>query len=417
MPRPRVDSVLTLARDSVNAQTNRSGNLVSEYTFRKLIRNDFSLLLTGDDNKTKVGRYASLEVDKEEKTFSLVPIAWVPGNSPLRAPFHWIATLDLKGTVSGKGIFDWEERKKVKAGFSLSWVNGIYSFNDVPVPNRRQKPNTSVYRRMHNTLYNQFLSAYDNFGTNLSDSVLNSGNYTEIEKLQEAYLDKVKDFEVKLTEDVWNLKTFYWFKLNVSPVSYDVLSIVSKTDTASFNSPIVKNIYNPSAEISSNVYFIFRKYGSFYGSGWFRLAKKHTLSEIATTSEWHKITSLGDSAFVQVDTKDAYFVDNNNIKMDILPDLGVEFIYLMPESWLNGFTPGINFSYSSLGILSPTDKDGRGEVKTWSIGLIVPLKDKDGKNKVNIVPFFEQKSFVGYDKAKKDFIGVKFSLPFNNLIQ
>jgi hypothetical protein len=418
LTRPQVVTALNVARDSANAQTSRIRNLVSEYTFRKLVRNDFSVLLTGEENKTKVGRYASLEVDKDEKTFSVTPIAFVPGNSPLRSPFHWITTIDLSGSVSGKGIFDWEERKKVKAGFSVAWVNALYRFFPGPVPNRKYKPNVNVYTRLHDNLYNQFVTSYDNFAGNLSDSISNSGNYTDPEKLQEAYLDKLNDMELKLTEDVWNLKIFYWFKLNVTPVSYDVLSLVSKADTASFNSPISKNMYNPSAQFSANGYLAFRRYGSFYGSAWMRFGQKHTLSEIGSTQEWSKVSPLGDSSSVQNDTRDVYVVNDAGLKTKVLPDIGVEFIYLLPEKeWLHGFTPGINFSWSTLGILSPINESGRGKIQTISIGLIIPLKDKEGKSKVNIVPFYEQKKFVDFNKARKDFFGVKFSLPFNNLLE
>jgi hypothetical protein len=53
---------------------------------------------------------------------------------------------------------------------------------------------------------------------------------------------------------------------------------------------------------------------------------------------------------------------------------------LFPETALRGFTPGINITYASLGILSPTAGSGRGEIRKFSIGLI---EDMHGENTVS----------------------------------
>ena len=173
------------------------------------------------------------------------------------------------------------------------------------------------------------------------------------ETLQKAYFEKVSELEEKLTSDIWNRKTFYWFKLNITPISYDLFSIVSKADTASHNSPIGKEVYNPSVEFSANFYRVSKRRITFYLSGWIKGSQKHTLSETGTTSTWNKISTLGDSSFIADDTKDVYFLSNATIAKKFMADYGAEIIMLFPETALRGFTPGINITYASLGSYRP----------------------------------------------------------------
>lgn len=98
-------------------------------------------------------------------------------------------------------------------------------------------------------------------------------------------------------------------------------------------------------------------------SGWIKGSPKHTLSETGTTRTWNKIFTLGDSLFIVDDTTDVYFLSNATIAKKFMADFGAEIIMRFPEPAPRGFTPGINITYASVGILSPTAGSGRGEIR------------------------------------------------------
>src|ERR1700749_988262 len=71
--RDRVVKVLYDIRKQERDSAAKFHTLVSDYTFRNIIKADFSTL-TGLDNTATVGRYGSLNIDKDASTFTFTPI-------------------------------------------------------------------------------------------------------------------------------------------------------------------------------------------------------------------------------------------------------------------------------------------------------------------------------------------------------
>ena len=55
-------------------------------------------------------------------------------------------------------------------------------------------------------------------------------------------------------------------------------------------------------------------------------------------------------------------------------------------------------------------------IETISLGLLFPLKDKDGKSTVNIEPFYQYRQYKEYEKAYENIWGIRFSVPFRNVL-
>jgi hypothetical protein len=401
---------LGTARDTLMSQIKDESRLVSEYSFRKLVRNDFSVLTTGDKNKTTVGRYASLEINEDEQKVNITPFVYIPGNQLLKAPFRSIFSVDLSASINSKKLFNFDDRNTITAGVSYTLVLAGFNFNPLGSNEKNRKPDTIRYHQIYKNVYSSFVKKYDDIKT-INDSLDILGFAGDTTELQKAYLEKVSEYEEKLTKKIWNTKYFLWFKFGLSPLSFDNFDVININDPATFNKPKANSIYNPSLQISINYNSATRKYGSIYLSAFIKAGIKNSLSEITTANEWRNISSLGDSSFVTKDKKDVFVLSSTDIKTKLLPDFGLQAIYLMK---IKDFRFGINLLASWNGIISPTD-NSNSYVNILHTGFIIPIKDKEGENTINIEPYWERKSFVNYNKESKNIGGIKFSIPFQNL--
>lgn len=406
--------VLRDTRDKLTQQTNKAGNLVSNYTFRINVRNDFALLLTGDKNKTTVGRYASLAIDEKEQKVNFTPISFFKGNDLVRSNFNHIHSLDISGSINSSKILDFKDRNQVTVGWSYTLIllAGAQFYGVEQTTRKQRKYDPSVYDRLHKKIYDDFIEQIDSIKS-VADTIDAMESLGDKKSLKKAYLDKVAEYENKLTSDVWNRKNFLWVKITANALSFDNLSIVASDNPSTNIVPIKKNIYNPSLQVSINYSSSSRKYWSYYVNGWVRGAIKHTLSEISTTSEWNQITSYKDSSFVSNDKKDVYVVATNSIKTKVMPEGGGQLILFFPKRKKRN-TAGIDISTSLTGFVSSNERPD-GYVNTTEIGLVIPFGDSEGKSTIIVEPFYQVKSFLNYDKDAVEIWGAKFSLPFQNL--
>ncbi|SKA42700.1 hypothetical protein SAMN04488128_1062 [Chitinophaga eiseniae] len=421
MPKLEFDTILSKTKDSlikgINNSIGKNGKpihrLVSEYTFRRQLQNDFSTLLTGDKSKTTVGQYAAVDFNESEQIVAVTPYALIHQKDPLKGPFKSIFQVDASASTSGNKIFDFKNRFKATLGVSATLLHFAgYRFEPQGSTAPVRKPDSTIYAQLYTNLADDFKQKFRTLATTV-DSIDFKDIAESETTVKKAYIEKVADYETTLTKKVWTSKLLVWSKWSVNFLSFDNLNVIADSDTASYKSPIEKNIYNPSLQGSGSGYWIFSNGWEFYGSLWAKIGIKHTLSEIFTTSEWKKIKPLRDSAIIIDDSKDVYQIKNADIKTKLRPDFGGQFIVFHKISKKSKL--GLDLSYTMASFLSSTE-DNTPWSNAFAVGLIIGLQDKEGNTTVNIEPYYQRKHYLNFDKESRDLGGVKFSIPFTSLM-
>lgn len=379
--------------------------LVSNDTFNDIISKDFASIQTGDKNKSVVGEYAALDINTKEKSFAFAPYVYNRGNVFFSA--------DFTGKLSNdESFFNWKNRSNVKIDVNVTWLFKSWK-------NFKEKKPDSVYADLYGKIYDKVdkkiklkkQSQADNKETpptyesqlQLDDLTLNTPvTYSKIDSLTKY----VKKYEAILAGQTWTSKTMFWTKFNLIPLSNDNFYYLIKSDSATFSNPSKKSINMFSLQGSINGYRESKNY-ILYGSFYIKGTRKHSLSEIYETKQWNKIRSLGESNFISEESKNVYELDEDRFSRLFLFDYGIHLITIFKK--LNF---GIEVKYDNTKFIKPNTSNDASYIDAFALGVVIPLKDKDGKTSINIIPFYEHKQYVGYEKISENIAGIKFSVPF-----
>ncbi|PTT72456.1 hypothetical protein, partial [Chryseobacterium sp. HMWF001] len=78
------------------------------------------------------------------------------------------------------------------------------------------------------------------------------------------------------------------------------------------------------------------------------------------------------------------------------------------------FNIGLELKYDYVKFIKPNTTNDVSNIDNFSAGIVLPFKDKTGTPSINIIPFYQYRQYIGYEKASENIVGVKFSLPFGN---
>lgn len=407
----KADSIIDRTNQQLKEDIKDEDALVSEYTFRNLVKNDFSRIITGDKNKTAVGRYAALDLNTEDKRFTFVPITYSLGNNSLLAPFRHVVSLEISGALSSKNSFNFKDRNSITSGVAYTYVRGTYSFDS------KNKQNiSSKYEAIYNQAATEAKSTLDKHGDAITE-LKNSKALSNPNEIKKAFLDKVEEAEILLTDKLWNHKKIWWVKTNINFFSLDNFDYINIKDSSTYFKPASKSVYNPSFQISGNLFYSYRNGVDLYLNGYAKGARKHTLSEIASKTEWNKIKRFNDTLYFASDEKDVFVFDDSQFSTKFLADFGLQFICIVPfkRNELSILDVGLDLKYDNVSFIKPGTKSTIANINSFMIGLIFPFKDKEGKSSINIEPFWQYKQYVNYEKDATVNWGVKFALPFKQL--
>lgn len=395
------------------------GQLVSNYTFRNLLKNDFAMLLTGDKSKTSTGRYAALDLNSTEKRFTISPFVYNPGNDPLVADFRHIFNIDFTGTLYNNNSFNFKDRNTVTVGFNYTYVTAGYDFIT------KSPELTNDLNSLYDAVSSDFIAKINalnpvagSAAPPIKDKVdglylVSGGSDKEMEK---AYFEKIRGYEEKLTSKSWTGKKIRWFKLGFNLISNDKFNYIDTTNIVNYLSPKIKVVFNPSIQASYNYYHKTRKGIDLYANAWVKYSRKHSLSEIASSKQWNQINKLSgsDSIYFGVESKDVYLVNENKFASLNIGDWGFQCIAL--KNFRDLIDIGLDLKYENVGFIKPLSENSISKIETITFGIIFPMKDKDGASTVIFEPFFQHRQYVDYDKASQNLWGIRFSLPFKNVL-
>jgi len=181
----KIDSLLTsykLRTDAIYKENKTY--LVSTYTFRAMVQKDFSKITIGENSFSKAGRFATLNINADESKFYLTPFTFIVQKDPTEGSFKYIHSVDFSGEINDKNIFDFENKKSLKAGYSFTWV-----FNSGYTPKDKRTPQSEkMHEDLVNLTYSQLSNKYKKSATSLADflEIADDINQTDEGKTKEA---------------------------------------------------------------------------------------------------------------------------------------------------------------------------------------------------------------------------------------
>lgn len=380
-----------------------TSKLVSNYTFKRLVQKDFATITTGENSFSKIGKYATLDINSDESKFYFSPLVFISKQDPLEGPFKSIHSIDISGAINSSNVFDFKKKNTVSLSYSLTKVFDKYKF----LPSSKD---VELLQRVRGAAIDKLEEAKENALTNVLDSLDNADFINSPKKYKKKLLETIADYEENWADDKWTKKKISWLKINFTLLSFDNFYLLDNTNPSSYDSPISESIFVPALNISYNS---FRNYSNlrseFYYSIWLKGSIKHTLSEFSETSEWVKYEKLSDTTFVTADKNDVYILNEADLEKKFKIDFGAQIVYLFHLTAKVKAGIDISGSYKSLVASSGAN------ATNLSIGIIFPFLDKDGEATINIEPFYSFTKFSNIELDNKNFWGVRFGLPFNKL--
>lgn len=383
--------------------------LISRYSFRSLIQQDYSKITIGENSFSKVGRFATLQIDEDGSKFYFTPFVFVVRKDPQKGDFKYIHSIDVSGEMSKK-VFDFKNKKTLKAGYSLTLISKKTGYKYLP--NSR---NESFHREMVHAAFVQTKRKYENATTSFADYLdiadeVEKTDSTKVHKgAKKRFFKTLEEMELKYYEEKWSAKRIGWFKLNVTPFSWDNFKHLDPQIASSLSKPIDKSVYTGNIKLSYNQLYTRPsvKNFQFYWSAFVALSRKHSLSEISKPSQWYNLKKLTDSTSTVTEDESVFSMTSSEFKSRLRPDIGAQVIFLFDV--FNDTNIGIDLTSSFKGLVT-TSPDSY--VNNTLLGLIIPFKDKEGNNSINFELFYERKSYLNASLKNAGFWGIKFGLPF-----
>jgi len=402
---------LLFYKDTTNLIYNHKKNdhyLVSRYSFRSLVQKDYSKITIGENSFTKVGRFATLQIDEDGSKFYFSPFVFVVKKDPLKGDFDYIHSIDISGEMSKK-VFDFKNKKTLKAGYSFTWISKKkyeYTF---------KARDEAFHEEMVRAAYMKTIEKYENATKYFSDYLdiadeVEKTDQTKVHKgAKKRFFKTLEEMELKYYEEKWATKKIGWFKLNITPFSWDNFKYLDPQIASSLSKPIDKSVYTGNIKLSYNLLYTapaVKKF-QFYWSAFVALSRKHSLSEISNPSQWYNLKKLTDSTSTVTEDENVFSMASSEFKSRLRPDIGAQVIILFDV--FNDTNIGIDLASSFNGLVTSSPSS---YVNSTSLGLIIPFKDKEGNNGINFELFYQRKSYLNTSLKNDGFWGIKFGLPF-----
>ncbi|WP_080780560.1 hypothetical protein [Chryseobacterium phocaeense] len=381
-----------------------SESLVSTYTFTQLVKKDFSLLVTGSAENTQVGKYAALSVDRNEQSFAFSPINFIVNENNPTKPFRHVLAINASGKLNNNGFFDFSDRKKLQVGGSWTalWFSG-YNFP---------------------TKFTPYLEIFDLAKDKVTGQFNSDKKFRDIQKKEtdtvyykKLYHQEAEKYENEAYKSIWTSKFLIWTKLDIG-YAEDRLKIIDSINVQnSVVEPMTKGISGGYFSLSGNLFYGLRNGFGVYINAQLSYSKKTSLSEIFSTVEWNKVqyeSGTNNTVYYDVEEQSVYIINMNTLKQKYKRDISVQILGFIPLGQNNLI--GLDIGYQNKEFITPGTTTFTSNKNILSVGIMFPLRDKNGKTTINIEPFWRNTSFTNYDEGKEEsFWGVKFGVPLNQL--
>lgn len=388
-----VEKILDSIIDKKISEIRKDSILISNAAFYKVVKNDFSKVQTAYKFDNVTNRYASLNINGENQTFSFAPYNWTSFSG-----HHYIG-LNLDGVLNGKNIFDFKDRHQVSTGINYTYLRALKKF---------KSNDSSTYLKFINEAKKKILK--DRSQEKIGDLIFQKDTieYKKRDELEKEFIEKIENYEIEYAKKYWASKSLFWISFNVTPFNYDSFKYLIEGDVESYEKPYKKtlNVFKVSTSLNyyyENKHFVVSPSLSFLASN------KHNLSEIYSSKQWNKIAELTNQIYLSEESANVYRLENNNFYQSFLLDVSFRCIVISQKYRL-----GTEFIFGNSNFITPGTTNGISKINDFSIGIILPFKDKEGNSTINLTPFYYFKQFINYEQASSSHLGVKFNIPLSH---
>jgi hypothetical protein len=380
----------------------KTDNLVSNYAFRKLIRNNFNNLVLGNDNVSKIGRYATLDIT-DDNAFSFSPYSFE--SNPEKSSYQDIFSFNLSGQLNDDKFFKLTDYRDLAAG--ISYVH-ILNWTNYKTINRDIESIKKKYLCQLKEPLNELCKKYNKLVTDSSCTGKTK------KKLYGDFIEEYTDLETELTEEFWGNKNFWWINIDAKLLGRDEFKFLYQPLLTSGNySPKEETVFTPGISVGLNHFTKNNQTGnSFLFSIWAELNRKHSLSEIFEPNQFQSFVKVNDSLSQQKDLESVYITDFESIKTKWVADFGARVVGLLDISGSSRTRQiGLSFSFDSKGLVSNSKSSSQFRTE---IGLVLPFLKADGESTFNLEIFRRWDRFSNFPADNDQFWGIRFNVPISS---
>lgn len=390
-------------------QKLKEDHLVSDFAFTKLIKKNFSNLILGNDNVSKIGRYATLDIS-DDNSFSFSP--YTVENNPEKHLYQNILSLNFSGKLNDKKIFKLSDYRDLSASISFVHILNLTNYT------MTERPNDEFKTRFRDCVLSAPLEDLREKYTKLEDNIdvcePASKRKEKKHELKKKFMDEYADLENDLAEDYWKLKRFWWINVDLKFFGQDKFKYLTKSALNAKNySPTETSFYTPGLTIGLN-HFIKNNINdnSFLISVWGEINKKHSLSEVFQPDDFQPFHSINDSLIQMKDLESVYITDFEEPSTKWTLDYGVRAVKMLDFS-SDSRKKQIGFSilFSRDGLV--TDGNYPSLFRTEA-GIVIPFLKPDGESSFNLEIFRRWDNFSNFPSDNDHFWGMRFNIPISS---
>jgi len=384
-------------------------HLVSDYAFRKLIKKNFSNVILGNDNVSKIGRYATLDIT-DDNSFSFSP--YTIESNPEKSYYQNIFSLNFSGKLNDKKIFKLSDYRDLSASISyahiLNWTN--YTMTERPDAAFRKRFKDCILKAP----LEELCEKYTNLENKIDACEPAAAREKKKKELRKSFMNDYTDLENELAEEFWRMKRFWWINIDVKFFGRDKFKYLTKSALNAKNySPTETSIYTPGLTIGLN-HFIKNNTNdnSFLFSIWGEVNKKHSLSEVFQPDDFQPFHSINDSLIQMKDVESVYITDFEEPSIKWTIDFGIRAVKMLDLSSVSRKRQiGFSLLFSRDGLVS----DGSfPSLFRTEAGIVIPFLKSDGESSFNLEIFRRWDNFSNFPSDNDHFWGLRFNIPISS---
>jgi hypothetical protein len=404
----KVEAYLERLPYIVDKGSPRKDQLVSNYAFSKAVRDDFTKLVLGWDNLSKLNRYATLDLSNKP-AFDFTPLTWYSDIG--KGPFTTIIGLNFSGKLDGESVFKIKDIRDLTANVSfVRLLDGTHYKPKAGISQIRDNLECRFERRIAE-LAKKYETEFD--------EVCNQGCFSDLEErdkkssdIKKKFLDDFTTMEIEETTPYWRSRNFWWITLNLG-IKRDRVSFLPQSllDAKDY-SPKAVTVFTPELEGALNHFEVRSNGASLLKTIWIGVRQKHSLSTVYTPEDFQPFHKVNDSVY-QLRGNEALFITSfDELDKKITLDYGARVVgmspYWGPEKRRQ---VGLSLAFSRMGLVNEAAYPSlfRSEA-----GIVIPFLKEDGVSRFNLEVFRRWNIYSNFPVANEKLWGVRFNIPISS---
>jgi hypothetical protein len=390
--------------------TARTDRLVSDLAFRKLIRKNFNSIILGNDEVSKIGRYANVDIS-DKPAFSFSPV--VIETNPETKRFQHIFSLNFSGKLNELGHFELADFRDLRGRFSWKYILQLTFYSTVDKPSNLSKYKHRLREAVENMTkeYESKFKAVDN-SVELSTERGKDEKTDEKRTLKKKFIQEYTDKEIELADEFWKNRHFFWLSTDIDFFGYDQVSHVQETKLPADFSVVKDRVFTPGAELGLNYHVVSKSRKSLLLTAAVGTRLRHSLSEVFEPSEFQNYKDINDSTMRLLGKSNVFVVPFDELSEKWVFDWKVRGVALTPfgsSSVINKI--GISIGFSRKGLVGT---ESNASLYRTEVGLVFPMLNSKGEAAINVEIFKRWDRFSNFKNDDSNVLGFRFNVPISN---